>query len=111
MKTINGQNISAKKFAFDDCHKIYLLNNINDLTEAKKLGYTIYSIEDLIECFIYSCSLRFIGVWGGNFKNIVNQFEKHIEFVGFSIPSDMTSFEYKLEIVGNKLNMENIVCE
>ena len=76
---INGTEITATKFAFDGCHKFYLLNGYSEQKEAEEMGYSIYPIKDLPEAFWNSCPLRFIGNWDLS-GNIVNQFEEAVEF-------------------------------
>lgn len=71
---INGKEIKAKQFAYDGCHKIYLIEDTDDLKEAKGIGYDIYDIELLKETYDDSCSLRFINNWKLT-EQIVPQFE------------------------------------
>ena len=71
---INGKEIKAKQFAYDGCHKIYLIEDTDDLKDAKDIGYDIYDIELLKETYDDSCSLRFINNWKLT-KQIVPQFE------------------------------------
>lgn len=71
---INGKEIKAKQFAYDGCHKIYLIEDTDDLKEAKDIGYDIYDIKLLKETYDDSCSLRFINNWKLT-EQIVPQFE------------------------------------
>lgn len=71
---INGKEIKAKQFAYDGCHKIYLIEDTDDLKDAKDIGYDIYDIELLKETYDDSCSLRFINNWKLT-EQIVPQFE------------------------------------
>lgn len=71
---INGKEIKAKQFAYDGCHKIYLIEDTDDLKEAKGIGYDIYDIKLLKETYDDSCSLRFIDNWKLT-EQIVPQFE------------------------------------
>ena len=71
---INNQVTTAKGFAYDDCHKIYLLERDSDWKDASDAGYTILPIEKLIETYEGSCDLRFISNWALN-KQFVRQFE------------------------------------
>lgn len=66
--------ITEDKFAYDGCHKIYMLNNDKEAEEAKKFGYSILPIEDLEKTFINSCELRFIQTWDLK-KTYIDQFE------------------------------------
>lgn len=75
--TINGNEITAKEFAWDGCHKIYLLNSKRDKDQAISMGYGIYPISQLEETFKNSCPLRFIQAW--NFSiTYVPQFEEAV---------------------------------
>jgi len=60
MITINGKPISAKEFAFDNCHKIYLVNTKEDKAQLKEYGYDFFPIEDIKDAYEGSCGLRFI---------------------------------------------------
>lgn len=107
---INGIEIVATKFAYDGCHKIYLIETPQAEKEAKKNGYQFYSIKDLIEAFVYSCSLRFINVWNDKFESIIPQFEKCIVFDGFKIPHDIEPpMGYTVNIKDNILEMKMIM--
>lgn len=57
---INGMPITASKFAFDGCHKIYLIETPEEEARLEGLGYNILPIKDLQETYEDSCSLRFI---------------------------------------------------
>lgn len=72
--TINGKKITAKEFAFDNCHKIYLVNNKDDKAQLLEYGYDFYPIEEIKEAFDGGCGLRFIQDMT-TFNNIVGQFE------------------------------------
>ena len=54
---------NVKLFAYDGCHKIYLLEDEEDLKHANEIGYTILPITKLKETYENSCSLRFINNW------------------------------------------------
>lgn len=71
---INGQEVAGTSFAFDKCHKIYIIEDNDDLAEAKDTGYDIFPIEDLPRAYEDSCELRFISNWKLN-KQYVEQFE------------------------------------
>lgn len=71
---INGWETTAKAFAYDGCHKIYLLERDSDWKVASSDGYTILPIEKLPETFDGSCDLRFISNWALT-KRFVRQFE------------------------------------
>lgn len=110
---ISGIEIKEKKFAYDGCHKIYLIGNSKSEKEARSYGYEIYPVADgknLIEAFVYSCSLRFIDVWNDKFESIIPQFEKCIVFDGFKIPHDIEPpMGYTVNIKDNILEMKMIM--
>lgn len=70
---INGKQINAEEFAYDNCHKIYIIENEEDRRQAVEYGYDIYPIEDLEKAYTQSCELRFISNWSLN-KQYVEQF-------------------------------------
>jgi hypothetical protein len=71
---INSKQTKAKHFAYDGCHKIYLIDDTLDKEEASDSGYDILPISKLRDTFEESCSLRFISDW--KLKNqYVEQFE------------------------------------
>ena len=71
---INNIEVVGKSFAFDGCHKIYILEDEKDIKEATESEYKIYSISSLKDIYEYSCELRFISNWKLN-KQYVKQFE------------------------------------
>ena len=87
MKKING--FKAGEFdglAYDGCHKIYLYKHY-DAREFEDLGYTLYPLDKLIECYLNSCPLRFVDAYDSKakdkYKIVVPQFAERIEFEGF----------------------------
>jgi hypothetical protein len=71
---INGKETTAKQFAYDGCHKIYLLESENDVWEARDCGYDVLPISGLRKTFYNSCGLQFISNWKLD-KDYVRQFE------------------------------------
>lgn len=61
---INGKTYAAQEFAWDGCHKIYLINSAEDRQEMLDNGYTepgdIRPIFELRAAWEASCPLRFI---------------------------------------------------
>jgi hypothetical protein len=114
MKKINGIEVNAKRFAYDGCHKIYLLNDKESEKDAKELGYDIYSIKYLIDCFLNSCPLRFINFWNENFDTIVSQGEETISFENFNISDDIKdngyASEYDITIKNKKLDLKLVLA-
>ena len=50
-------------FAWDECHKIYLLENDQQVKEALEMEYTILPINKLKTAYKKSCGLKFINYW------------------------------------------------
>jgi hypothetical protein len=71
---INKITVIANKFAFDGCHKIYLIESPVDEADAKAHGYEIFPISQLQDAYDGSCGLRFISNWQLT-TNFVHQFE------------------------------------
>jgi hypothetical protein len=71
---INGETISAKQFAYDGCHKIYLIEDEDDYQEARH-GYDIIPIAHIRHKWNESCGLQFISNWKLT-KRYVEQFGK-----------------------------------
>ena len=74
---INGLATNAIEFAYDGCHKIYLIEDDTDKKEALNDDYDILPISVLEEIYENSCELRFIHNWKLN-KTFVAQFETAI---------------------------------
>jgi hypothetical protein len=68
----------AVQFAYDGCHKIYLIADGDDLDEAKLYEYDIYPIERLESVFVGSCPFRFISSWKTK-ENYIEQCEFEFE--------------------------------
>ena len=49
--------------AYDGCHKIYWLENSNDLKEALELEYEIHAASQVRELYYNSCGLEFVSSW------------------------------------------------
>jgi hypothetical protein len=72
---INGIETKAREFAFDGCHKIYLIESEQDRGEARDSGYDILPISSLRKSFNNSCGLQFISSWDLSVR-YCNQFQK-----------------------------------
>ena len=57
---INGEKVEADRFAWDGCHKIYMMETPADVEQFLDLGYTLFPVEELPEVWDLSCWLRFI---------------------------------------------------
>lgn len=75
MVKINDREINCIGFAYDGCHKIYLLEDEKDKMEAVNLDYSIKESSELLKTFTDSCELRFISNWKLT-EQYVCQFEK-----------------------------------
>ena len=61
MLKINGKEVKNNgAYAFDNCHKFYILENDNEKFKALELGYEICPIQHLVTDLESSCPLRFI---------------------------------------------------
>lgn len=77
-REINNYDISnINEFAYDGCHKIYLIEDEEDKKQAIETEYMIMKIEDLPRIWAESCSLRFINNWKLT-RQYVGQFEKYV---------------------------------
>lgn len=77
MITVNKQQIIDEQFAYDGCHKIYIIEDESDREIALSCDYKIHPISELEEKFNDSCDLKFINNWKLN-KTYVKQFEEAI---------------------------------
>ena len=60
---VNGKLIKGLGVAYDECHKIYIIEDAKDREEAEKLGYGVYNMAALPVIWAESCTLRFIQNW------------------------------------------------
>jgi hypothetical protein len=72
--TINHKETKAEHFAYDGCHKIYLLETPEDVLEARLEDWDIRPISSLRETYNQSCGLQFISNWKLD-TSYVEQFE------------------------------------
>lgn len=106
MRKINGIEINAVVFAYDGCHKIYLLNDNESIIEAEDAGYDVYDIGNIISAFVYACPLRFINKWEGECETIVTQWEDEVVFEGFEVKEDLESADYEIVVSGDKCTLK-----
>jgi len=71
---INSIDVIGEKFAYDGCHKIYILEDEKDAKEALEKKYQIYDLDDIEDTYNNSCDFRFISNWKLN-KKYVRQCE------------------------------------
>lgn len=77
---INGEIVEASHFAWDGCHKIYLINTNADRSLMDSYGWSnsdYFPIEKLPQAWEDSCSLRFISWADLTLPNLVNQFDEN----------------------------------
>lgn len=77
---INGATVEADEFAYDGCHKIYLITSADDREQMLGYGYEdmIHGVEDLPSAWEDSCLLRFISYADLSRPNLVNQFDENV---------------------------------
>ena len=73
MWVVNGQIVYAKEFAFDGCHKIYVMDDQVQKKKFEKYGYEFFPIDDLQKAYEDSCGLRFISHADVEEKEFVGQ--------------------------------------
>lgn len=77
---LNGIEVVGNEFAYDGCHKIYVIEDENDRNQALEYDYDILPISELLTKYNRSCELKFISNWKLT-KKYVGQYEKlEIEF-------------------------------
>jgi len=69
---INGVKTTATCFAFDECHKIYLIEDMKYVPEAIKYGYPLFPIDMIAQKWEECCPLRYIQTWE-DFDTIIPQ--------------------------------------
>lgn len=66
---INGKEVKGNRFVWDNCHKIYIIEDEEDLLDCMDKwgtlinGTDIFDITELERIYDKSCSLRFINNW------------------------------------------------
>lgn len=85
--TINGQTSPATEFAWDGCHKIYLLDNGDAdkngkygymLSKNGEAGYKVLPVSELQRAWDQSCPLRFINNWALDKNYVPQRYEKPV---------------------------------
>jgi len=58
---INNKDVIGNSFVWDGCHKIYIIEDEEDLKMMQDFGYNeFYDINKIVEIWQQSCGLRFI---------------------------------------------------
>lgn len=76
---LTRREVMGMHVAYDRCHKLYVIEDNDDLKNARVGGYAIYPISDLEELYTRSCSLRFISNWKLT-KRYVSQYTEKVVF-------------------------------
>lgn len=71
---------TVKEFAYDGCHKCYIIETEEDKNVMTEIGYDFLPIIDLANTFNDSCPLRFINN-ASLTKSIVPQCEEYVKFI------------------------------
>lgn len=71
---VNNVEVVGSKFAYDGCHKIYIIEDMEDEQKAIDCGYEILNISELVDTYRNSCELRFVRNWKLD-KLYVGQYE------------------------------------
>lgn len=48
---INNVEVVGNKFAYDGCHKIYIIEDMEDEQKAIDCGYEIFNISELVDTY------------------------------------------------------------
>jgi len=60
MVRINDTLIRSDEFAWDGCHKLYVVTDQEARDQLEGYGYDFFPIDELKDCWDRSCGLRFI---------------------------------------------------
>lgn len=75
---LNTFDTKANEFAFDGCHKFYLIQTKKDRADSLERGYDLYPMNRLPSMFQCSCPLRFINTW--KLKTVIPQCAPAVRF-------------------------------
>lgn len=79
---VNGKPVAATEFAWDGCHKIYLIATPADRTAfTEEYGYEsddIHPVSELPQAWEDSCGLRFISWSDLSVPDLVHQFDENV---------------------------------
>ena len=79
---INGVLVNGASFVYDNCHKIYIIEDLEDVKSVYEVwgeNEVFYKLEDLEDAYNNSCPLRFISNWKLD-KQYVKQWEENVIF-------------------------------
>lgn len=77
---INGKEVNGFAFAFDGCHKIYILKDFKERAAATENMYETFDLQKIVEVFYNSCNLRFIRSWDLQEVYVAQGEAAHFEF-------------------------------
>lgn len=80
---INGKIVNGKQFVYDNCHKIYIIEDKEDIENVKKVwgkNEIFYNIDELPRIWKETCPLRFISNWKLNIQYVEQGENCKIEF-------------------------------
>ncbi len=60
---VNNKLIKGIGFAFDGCHKLYIVATKSQWNKALQMGYNVCNLNGLQAAWNDSCPLRFISSW------------------------------------------------
>ena len=96
---INENSVTCYGFAFDGCHKIYLLETDADVKNVSN-GYKVLPVEALPETFYLSCPLRFINNW-----SLTNTYVRQCAQV---VTFEIEDRKYYMNFKTNEYNVEKL---
>ena len=76
---VNGTKVWTDEFAWDECHKIYLVTDQVSRNKLEGYGYEFFPINKLKDVWDDSCSLRFISDASLS-QSYISQFEEEDGF-------------------------------
>lgn len=79
----NEYEVDAELFVFDGCHKIYLVEDEDDIKSVKEMwgeNEKLYKIDELPRIWNESCPLRFISNWKLTQQYVRQCYDAEFEF-------------------------------
>lgn len=109
------RKIEGVAFAYDGCHKIYVLENEKQITKYLDKYYQIHPLSDILETFFNSCDLRFIQI-ADTYEKIVSQEDypfKNEYKDGTEITKDLSKWMDKgtFYLHGDTIHVNNLPVE
>lgn len=79
--SVNGITIYADEFAWDECHKIYIVTDQESRDQLEGYGYEFFPINELEDAWQASCFLRFISDASLSCDYVSQCHESYVEIV------------------------------